>query len=119
LGWLKEQGGTGRRALEESGNRDFGHVANGWGLHSSLTNCSYGRRRPRRGTSWWLTMAEVELNIFARSCLSRPVGALATLHRQVDALERERNAACCTLQWWFTSQQARTKLADLYPVNET
>jgi hypothetical protein len=72
---------------------------------------------PKHGS--WLNMAEIEISVFERGCLSRPVGDLASLRRRVDVLERERNAARCTIHWQFTSQQARTKLADLYPVKAT
>ena len=58
-------------------------------------------------------MAEIEISVFERGCLSRPVGDLATLERRVTALETERNEADCTIHWQFTSQVARTKLADL------
>lgn len=67
----------------------------------------------------WLNMAEIEISVFERGCLSRPVGDVATLERRVSALEAERNAARCTIHWQFTSQQARTKLTDLYPVKQT
>jgi hypothetical protein len=72
---------------------------------------------PKHGS--WLNMAEIEISVFERSCLSRPVGDVATLERRVTALEKERNAARCTIHWQFTSQQARVKLADLYPVKQT
>lgn len=72
---------------------------------------------PKHGS--WLNMAEIEISIFARGCLSHPVGDLATLAQRVRALEAERNAAHDTIHWQFTSQQARTKLAGLYPVTET
>jgi hypothetical protein len=69
---------------------------------------------PKHGS--WLTMAESEISVFERGCLSRPVGDRATLQRRVRALEAERHDAHCTIHWQFTSQEARTKLADLYPV---
>ena len=72
---------------------------------------------PKHGS--WLNMAEIEISVFERGCLSRPVGDLPTLHTRVDALERERNAARCTIHWQFTSQKARATLADLYPVKES
>ncbi len=72
---------------------------------------------PKHGS--WLNMAEIEISIFERGCLARPVGDRATLARRVAALEAERNAAQCTIHWQFTSRQARTKLADLYPVKRT
>ena len=71
---------------------------------------------PKHGS--WLNMAEIEISVFERNCLSRPVGDLPTLERRVSALEAERNANHATMHWQFTSQRARTKLADLYPVTE-
>jgi hypothetical protein len=69
---------------------------------------------PKHGS--WLNMAEIEISVFERGCLSRPVADRPTLERRVTALEHERNDAHCTIHWQFTSHQARTKLADLYPV---
>jgi hypothetical protein len=71
---------------------------------------------PKHGS--WLNMAEIEISVFQRGCLSQPVGDMATLHRRVDALETERNAARCTIHWQFTSRKARMTLADLYPIKE-
>jgi DDE superfamily endonuclease len=72
---------------------------------------------PKHGS--WLNMAEIAISVFERSCLSRPVADFATLDRRVNALAAERNAAACTIHWQFTSQKARTKLVDLYPVKQT
>jgi len=72
---------------------------------------------PKHGS--WLNMAEIEISVFERGCLSRPVSDLATLERRVHALETERNEAHCSIHWQFSSQNARTKLADLYPVTQT
>jgi hypothetical protein len=71
---------------------------------------------PKHGS--WLNMAEIEISVFERGCLSRPVGDLVTLRHRVRALEDERNAARATIHWQFTSHQARVKLADLYPVTK-
>lgn len=71
---------------------------------------------PKHGS--WLNMAEIEISVFERGCLSRPVGDLSTLRRRVDALETERNAAHAPIRWQFTSQQARVTLAELYPVTK-
>jgi DDE superfamily endonuclease len=72
---------------------------------------------PKHGS--WLNMAEIEISVFERGCLSRPVGDVETLDRRVKTLEAERNAARCTIHWQFTSQKARSKLVDLYPVKQT
>lgn len=64
----------------------------------------------------WLNMAELEIGIFQRACLSQRVPDFATLQRRVLALEHQRNAAHATIHWRFTTGDARLKLAHLYPV---
>lgn len=72
---------------------------------------------PKHGS--WLDMAEIEISIFERGCLSRPVPDMTVLAERVGALEAERNQAQRCIHWQFTSQDARTKLANLYPVPQT
>jgi hypothetical protein len=72
---------------------------------------------PKHGS--WLNQAEIEISVFERGCLSRPVGDLATLERRVGTLEAERNARQATIDWQFTTRQARVKLKKLYPVVNT
>ncbi len=63
----------------------------------------------------WLDMAEIEIGIFERGCLGKRVASVDELKRRVAALEAERNAAHATIDWRFTTTDARTKLARLYP----
>ena len=63
----------------------------------------------------WLNMAEIELSVFSRRCLSRRIGDEPTLRREVAALERERNEAKSVIDWRFSTQDARSKLKHLYP----
>ena len=72
---------------------------------------------PKHGS--WLHMAEIEISVFERGCLSRPVAYFATLDRRVTALEAECNAARCPIHGQFTAHQARTKLVDIYPIKQT
>ncbi len=72
---------------------------------------------PNHGS--WLNMAEIEISIVERNCLSQPVPDLETLYRRVGALEAERNAQRCTIRWQFTTGDARSKLHDLYPPIQT
>jgi hypothetical protein len=60
-------------------------------------------------------MAELELSVFDRMCGDRRLGDDETLCRETLALEQERNAARATVQWRFTSRDARAKLQRLYP----
>ena len=69
---------------------------------------------PKHGS--WLNQAEIEISVFERGCLSRPVPDTATLERRVKALEAERNARRATIDWQFTNRHARAKLKKLYPV---
>lgn len=69
---------------------------------------------PKHGS--WLNQAEIEISIFERGCLSRPVADTPTLQQRVRALEEERNARRATIEWQFSSRQARVKLKKLYPV---
>lgn len=72
---------------------------------------------PKHGS--WLNMAEIEISILARGCLSRPCPDLATLGQRSAALEAARNAERRTITWQFTTAHARTKLHDLYPTVQT
>ena len=67
----------------------------------------------------WLNMAEIEISIFTRGCLSQRVADEAALAQRVAALEAERNQSQALIQWRFTTHQARGKLARLYPIVQT
>ena len=68
---------------------------------------------PEHGS--WLNIAECELSVLSRQCLSRRIEDIATLRCEVAAWERERNRCPHTVSWQFTSADARTKLKRLYP----
>jgi hypothetical protein len=72
---------------------------------------------PKHGS--WLNMAEIEISVIERGCLSRPVGDVPTLCRRVEALETERNEEHRTIHWQFTVQDARVTLQKLYPEIKT
>jgi hypothetical protein len=67
---------------------------------------------PKHGS--WLDMAEIEIGIFERGCLSHRVDSRDTLGRRVAALEGERNAKQCPIQWRFTTPTARQKFHRFY-----
>jgi hypothetical protein len=69
---------------------------------------------PKHGS--WLNMAEIELGVLAEQCLDRRIADRATLEREVVAWETRRNAATRTIDWRFTTADARIKLKRLYPV---
>jgi hypothetical protein len=61
-------------------------------------------------------MAEIELSVLASQCLDRRIASREVLAREVAAWEAERNAAAVTIDWRFTTADARIKLKHLYPV---
>jgi DDE superfamily endonuclease len=69
---------------------------------------------PKHGS--WLNMAEIELSVLAEQCLDRRLPDQATLAREVAAWETARNNAGRTVNWRFTTADARIKLKHLYPV---
>ena len=66
----------------------------------------------------WLNMAEIELSALARQCLSRRIGTREELEREVHAWQQRRNEESITVNWRFTTADARIKLKRLYPSRE-
>lgn len=71
---------------------------------------------PKHGS--WLNMAECELSVLSRQCLDRRIPDKATLAQEVATWVRDRNAAQTTIDWRFTTPDARIKLKRLYPILE-
>ena len=69
---------------------------------------------PKHGS--WLNMAEIELSALQRQCLDRRLGDRATMEREVATWVTARNETTTTIDWRFTTADARIKLKRLYPV---
>lgn len=68
---------------------------------------------PKHGS--WLNMAEIELNILNGQCLDRRIGDKTRLINEVAAWNIDRNQLATSVNWQFTTQDARVKLVRLYP----
>lgn len=68
---------------------------------------------PKHGS--WLNIAEIELNVMTRQCLSRRIGDIGLLRQELAAWESKRNEHTSCIQWQFTTNNARIKLMSLYP----
>src|ERR687884_1293253 len=66
---------------------------------------------PKHGS--WLNMAEIELAVLAGQCLDRRLPDRPTLEHEVGAWEATRNARGGTVNWRFTTENARIKLKRL------
>lgn len=60
-------------------------------------------------------MAEIEICIMSRQALGKPCADLESFRQQVRAWTIKRNAECVKINWQFKAQDARIKLARLYP----
>jgi hypothetical protein len=55
-------------------------------------------------------MAEIELGVLMRQCLSGRIANLNTMISKVKTWEFDRNKKCATVDWQFTADNARVKL---------
>jgi len=62
-----------------------------------------------------LNIAEIELAALSVQCLSRRVGDLGVLCDELALWEVSRNTNSRTVNWHFTTENARGKLRFLYP----
>ena len=69
---------------------------------------------PKHGS--WLNMAEIEFSVLSRQCLDRHIASQEILAAEALAWEAERNTRKATVEWRFTTADARIKLKKLYPV---
>lgn len=68
---------------------------------------------PKHGS--WLNMAEIELSALSRQCLDRRIPDMDRLKAEIAAWEITRNQHKTTVDWRFTTADARIKLRRLYP----
>jgi hypothetical protein len=68
---------------------------------------------PKHGS--WLNMAEIELSAMTKQCLGKRITTIEELQTQVSAWESRRNADTKSVDWQFSTDDARIKLNWLYP----
>ena len=68
---------------------------------------------PKHGS--WLNMAEIEIGVLSKQCLTRRIPTKEEMSYQVRAWTCTRNSANLTVDWRFTTDGARIKLKRLYP----
>jgi len=64
----------------------------------------------------WLNIAECELSVLKRQCLKSRLPDIGTVIRKVSAWQKRRNQMESTIDWRFTTEDARIKLKRLYPI---
>ena len=68
---------------------------------------------PKHGS--WLNMAEIELSILSRQCLSRRIPTEWNLITEIIAWEVPRNQKQARIRWNFTVEDARQVFKEYYP----
>jgi transposase len=70
----------------------------------------------------WLNMVEIEIGVMRRQCLDRRIDSRTRLETEVRAWERRRTQSGARINWMFSTDQARAKMAKSYPapsINES
>ena len=69
---------------------------------------------PKHGS--WLNMAEIELSVLNHMCLDQRFENGEQMTSEVAMWQTERNAQKATVDWRFTTKDARIRLKKLYPL---
>ncbi len=68
----------------------------------------------------WLNMVEIEIGVMKQQCLDRRIPDKTSLIDEIAAWQQQRNTERATINWLFTVEKARTKMARCYPqIQET
>lgn len=60
-------------------------------------------------------MAEIELSVLSRGCISRRIPDQETLKQEIRSWQTRRNEQRTSMNWRFRTDDARIKLKRLYP----
>ena len=63
----------------------------------------------------WLNMVEIEIGVLRSQCLDRRIDSRERLVSEIAAWERQRNNSRARINWMFTAEKARQKMANAYP----
>jgi len=71
------------------------------------------------GHASWLNMAEIELSILSKQCLSRRIPSQWILTTEIITWEESRNEKKAKIRWNFTVNDARKVFKEHYPTSLT
>ena len=63
----------------------------------------------------WLNMVEIEIGVLKRQCLDRRIDNHCRLAAEITAWQRKRNQSGASINWMFSTEKARAKMARAYP----
>jgi len=79
----------------------------------SLANRLEIHYTPKHGS--WLNIAEIELSVLKRQCLSVRIDCIEKMREKVMSWNNDRNNRQTKVDWQFKTNDARIKLKRLYP----
>ena len=68
---------------------------------------------PKHGS--WLNIAEIELSALTSQCLGRRIPDMEVLSTELEAWNIARDNSSISVNWQFSTDDARVKLRKLYP----
>ena len=60
-------------------------------------------------------MVEIEIGVMRGQCLDRRIDSRERLVSEIAAWERQRNGSGARINWMFSTEKARAKMARAYP----
>ena len=69
---------------------------------------------PKHGS--WLNVAEIVIGILERQCIGRRIAYIERLNIELAAWKDDNNSKSKSINWQFTTDDARFRLRRLYPV---
>ena len=63
----------------------------------------------------WLNMVEIEIGVLKGQCLDRRIESCDRLVAEIDVWQSQRNLSGARINWMFSTDKARTKMARAYP----
>lgn len=63
----------------------------------------------------WLNMVEIEIGVLKRQCLDRRIENRDRLVAEIAAWQTQRNRSGARINWMFSTEKARAKMARAYP----
>jgi hypothetical protein len=63
----------------------------------------------------WLNMVEIEIGVLKGQCLDQRIESRECLASEIDAWQTQRNQSGARINWMFSTDRARSKMARAYP----
>ena len=63
----------------------------------------------------WLNMVEIEIGVLKGQCLDQRIESRDCLVSEIDAWQTQRNQSGARINWMFSTDKARCKMARVYP----